>query len=177
MGTVISGAMIVGALLTVSLLIFSTFLTSSATQATSVQYASDAVIQQTNGVISITSTGAADTGDGTSITGDISNTGSISYSTFSELDVLVRYTDSTGDQVAKRLQYVCKDLCGDSTDLGSNKWTVSSISPDGYNPKMWDPDEKVVLELKADPTVKSGTSGILVVVVPGGVLDSAYFNN
>ena len=134
-------------------------------------------VVQTGGALSITSTSAVDSGGGTEITVSVVNTGSRSYGNFSQVDVLTEYTNSTGDREVKRMTYVCKQLCGGTGDPGDVQWTVTSIAPDGYNPKMWDPDETSTIKLRAVPPVKVGTSGTVAVVVAGGVSDSAYFSN
>ena len=130
------------------------------------------------GNISITFTSTGDVAGGTSITVIVDNSGAISYSSgdISQVEVLTKYTNSTGDQELKRLVYVCKDVCGLSGSLGDDEWTTTGFSPDSFNPKMWDPDETATLSLKVVPAVKVGEVGTVAVVVPGGVSDSAFFN-
>ena len=177
MSVAISGGFVIVTLLVVSLLAFGTFLTVSTTQGSSLRDASKSRTDQVAGSISISSTTTGDVVGGTLVTAVVDNPGAISYGTFSDLDLVVEYTNTTGDQETRRLDYVCRQLCGDSTDPGNNEWTVSNISPGSYNPKMWDPDETASISMKVVPKVKGGSSGTVVVVVPGGVSDSAYFNN
>lgn len=177
MSIVIAGALVMGTFLLVAMFLFGTVLGTTTTQGSSLSEASELRVSQIAGTISIVSTGAVDSGDGTDITVTGDNVGAVSYANFSDLDVLAKYINSTGDLEAKRLAHVCKQLCGSSGDPGDNQWTVSSITPDSYNPKMWDPDEEVVIKLRVVPSVKTGTSGTVVVVVRGGVSDSAYFTN
>ncbi len=177
MSIVISGALIIVTFLLVSMLIFNTFLGTTTTQGASLRDASEFQAAQVAADISITSTSASDSGGGTKITVTGDNDGSASFGVFSQMDLLTKYTNSTGDQEIKRLAYVCKELCGGTGDPGNDQWTISSISPDSYNPKMWDPDEVATIVMKVVPVVKSGTSGTVAVVVPGGVTDSAYFTN
>ena len=177
MSIVIAGAFVMATFLLVAMIIFTTVLDTTTTQGSSLSEASDLRVSQVAGTISIASTAAADSGDGTNITVTGDNVGAMSYANFSDLDVLAKYTNSTGYLEAKRLAYICKQLCGGSGDPGDNQWTVSSISPDSYNPKMWDPDEKAIVKLRVVHPVKTGTSGTVVVVVRGGVFDSAYFTN
>ena len=177
MSIAISGTFVMVVFLLVSMLTYEAILGTTATQGTSLQEASEARLAQVGATISIASTSAADSGDGTNVTVLIDNSGAISYGQIADMDVLTKYTNSTGDLEIKRLDYVCKQLCGDSTDPAANQWTVSSISPDSYNPKMWDPDERATVFLRLSPLVKASTSGTVVVAVPGGVSDSAYFTN
>ena len=167
----------IGAFLVVVMLTFGTVLVTTTTQATSLSEASEVKAAQVGAVIAITSTSTGDVVGGTEITVVVDNSGATSYGDISQLDVLAKYTNSTGDQEVGRLVYVCKQLCGNPGNPGNDEWTVSTISPDSYNPRMWDPDETATLSLKVAPKVKSGTSGTVVVVLPEGVSDSAYFNN
>ena len=177
MSIVISGAMVMAIFLLVAMLTFSTVLGTTTTQGTSLREASDLRVGQVTGTIFITSATAIASGDGSNVTVTADNTGAISYANWSELDLLTKYTNSTGDQEVKRLDYTCKQLCGDSGGPGDNQWTVSSLSPDSYNPKMWDPDETAIIDLRLVPAAGAGTQGTVAVVVPGGVSDSAYFTN
>ncbi len=158
-------------------ILFSAVLGTTSAQGSSLTEAADMRIGQVTGALSIGSTSAIDSGNGTNITVTGDNTGAMSYGNFSQVDVLTKYTDTTGDQVAKRLAYVCKQLCGDPGDPGDNQWTITGINPDSYNPKMWDPDETLTIVLRVAPKVKTGTSGTAAVGAPGGVSDSAYFKN
>ena len=177
MSIAISGTLVMVVFLVVALLMFGTFLDTTSTQGASLNEASDLRASQVTGTVSITSTVAVDSGDGTNVTMTADNTGAISYGDFSQVDLLAKYTNSTGDQEVRRLNVVCKQLCGDATDPDDNQWAITIISPDGYNPKMWDPDETINVSIRLAPPVKSGDSGTLVLVVPGGVKDSAYFTN
>jgi len=173
---VISGAFVLATFLIVAMITFGTFIGTTATQSASLKEASDLRIVQVAGDISIISVSTADSAGSTDLTVAVKNTGAISYGNFLEMDVLTKYTNSTGDQELKRLDYECKQLCGDPGDPGDNKWTIVSLSPDSYNPKMWDPDETATISARLVPQVKNGTSGTVVAVVPGGVSEPAYFN-
>ena len=63
-----------------------------------------------------------------SFTSAITNNGHISVSDFSEMDLLVDYTDPTDARVLGHLAY--------GTDC-----SVASISPDTGDPNIWDPGE------------------------------------
>ena len=177
MSIVISGAFIIITFLLVTLVIFNTFLGTTATQGASLAEASDFRVSQVAGIISITSTNAVDSGGGTNITVVVNNPGSISYSNFSQTDLLVNYTNASGGEEVKRLSYICKQLCGGTGDPGDNQWTISGFSPDSYNPKMWDPDESATVPVRVVPVVKSGSQGTVALAMPSGVSDSAYFTN
>ncbi len=156
MSAVISGGLIISLFILVAMLISSTFLTTSDTQATSLKEISKLRIDQIGGDISITSTIAANSGDGTNVTLAVNNPGSIGYGDFSQVDVVIDYTNTTGDQEVRRLTYVCRQLCGNSADPGDNQWTVTSLVPDGYSPKMWNPDEVANMTLNSFPRSRVG---------------------
>ena len=177
MSITISGAFIVAVFLLVAILTFSTVLGTTTDQGNSLRESTDSRVGQVSGSLSIASSNATNSGDGTNVTISVDNTGAMSYASPSTMDLLTKYTNSTGDSVTKSLVYVCKQLCGNSGNPGDDEWTISAINPDSHNPKMWDPDETTTLDLRVVPPVKTGTSGTVVVVVPSGVSDTAYFNN
>ena len=156
---------------------FTTVLGTSTTQGTSLREASDTRVDQVAGAISITSVTTADSASRTDITVTGDNTGALSYRDFDLTDVLVDYINTTGDRVAKRLAYICKQLCGLSTDPGNNEWTVTGISPDTFNPNMWDPDETATMLLRVVPKIQASTTATVAVAVRGGVSDSANVSN
>ena len=176
MSVAISGGFIIITLLLVALLTFGTFLGTSTTQGESLREAAKVRAEQATGSISIKSLSTSDLPSATLVTGVVENPGAVSYGDFSDLDLMVSYT-STGGKVAKRLDHVCLQLCGSTGDPGDNQWSITNISPDSYNPKMWDPDETVDISLSLVPKVQTGTSATLVLGVSGGVTDSAYFTN
>ena len=183
MSIVIAGAFVTVTFLLAAVVIFNTVLGTTSTQGASLREASDLRVSQVGGNISISSTSTGDTGGGTTLTLVVDNPGAISYigndfnGDFSHMDVLAEYTNVTGSQEVKRLSYVCKALCGTSGSPSGNEWTITGLSPDTFNPKIWDPDETATISSKLSPKVKTGVAGKVVVVVPDGVSDSAFFND
>ena len=78
MSITISGAIVMAVFLLVALLIFGAVLATTTTQGTSLREASDERLTQLAAGLSITSTSAADSGDGTNVTVTGDNTGAIS---------------------------------------------------------------------------------------------------
>jgi hypothetical protein len=78
----------------------------------------------------------------------------------------VSYTDPTDNPVLTRLQYV-------ASGLSNNEWTLSStgVTPDSFNPNVWDSDERLFIDLRVDPAVKTGSSTLVVVGTPWAVSD------
>lgn len=183
MSVVIAGSFVIVTFLLAAVVIFNTVLGTTSTQGASLREASDLRMSQVGGNISISSTSTGDTGGGTTITIAVDNPGAISYigdsfnGDFSRMDLLVDYTNTTGGQEVRRLTYVCKELCSTAGGPSANRWTITGLSPDTFNPKIWDPDETVTISSTIAPAVKTGVPGKVVVVVPDGVSDSAFFNN
>ena len=87
----------------------------------------------------------------------------VSFGDFSQIDVFARYTDTTGDTTTNYLAY-------------PSEWSVVSISGDNTTPNIWDPDETATISFSLQPQAQVGTKGTVAVAVPGGILDSTYFD-
>ena len=92
----------------------------------------------------------------------VANTGDTIVTDFTEMDILVQYTDSGENQVASRLVY-------------TSNWTIS-MSPDLRDPNAWNPDETAAIAFTLLLALKDNTRGTVVVVTPQGVVDSSYFS-
>ncbi len=95
-------------------------------------------------------------------TAQVENTGEILVGDFSEVDLIVEYTDTDSTAVADRLTH--------TTD-----WSISSITPDTRDPSAWNPQEIATVSFTLSPTAKDATSGLVAMVTPLGIFDSAYF--
>ena len=102
------------------------------------------------------------TTDCLSYTATVANTGDTIVTDFTEMDILVQYTDSGENQVASRLVY-------------TSNWTIS-MSPDSRDPNAWNPDETATITFTLLLALKDNTRGTVVVVTPQGVVDSSYFS-
>ena len=161
MTNAIPASFVVTVFLLVTLGIFVSLLGINRDQANALREANEFRAERIRTLISITATGSSSCSTYTT-TADNKSEG-ISFGDFSDVDVLVRYTNSTGDLVVKRLAH-------------PSQWIVSSISGDNSNPNIWDPGESAILTLTLSPEPKAGTDGTVVVAVPGGISDSAYFS-
>jgi len=174
MSVVISGVLIISSFLLASVLMFGTFLTTSGSQAQSLRDLGRLNQQKAGSEISIISgtVTASVTGTGTDMTLLVDNIGSQSVQSFSEMDVIVHYTDSNDATVLKYLTY-------NDGGAGENQWTnpVTGITPDTFNPRMWDPDETMTIELRVTPAVKQGTSALVVVNTPMAARDQKSISN
>ena len=106
--------------------------------------------------------------DGTSLTVEVSNTGSTSISDYEDMDFIVEYEAITGSMEYKRLTY-------DPTAAGNDEWTNATTTPDQYQPGLWDPGETLTLEAKLDPAQATSASGIVTVAAPNGVAVTGSF--
>ena len=95
-------------------------------------------------------------------TATVANTGDTIVTDFTEMDILVQYTDSGENQVASRLVY-------------TSNWTIS-MSLDSRDPNAWNPDETATITFTLLLALKDNTRGTVVVVTPQGVVDSSYFS-
>ena len=102
------------------------------------------------------------TTDCLSYTVTVANTGDTIVTDFTEMDILVQYTDSGENQVASRLVY-------------TSNWTIS-MSPDSRSPNAWNPDETATITFTLLLALKDNTRGTVAVVTPQGVVDSSYFS-
>ncbi len=174
MSALIAGVLIIATFLLASVLMFGTFLTSSSTQAQSLKDLGQINSERVGSAITITSATVTvtSTGSGTDMTILLDNTGSQSVGNFAQMDVIVQYTDPDDVQVGKYLTYL-------ASSLGDNQWTnpVTGITPDTFNPRMWDPDETLTINLRLVPAVKVGTSVLVVVNTPWATGDQTSVSN
>ena len=87
----------------------------------------------------------------------------VSFADFSDLDLLTRYSNATGDVVSRRL-------------VQTADWVVSSITGDTNDPRIWDPGETVYITFTLVPQPGAGSKGTVALAVPQGLSDTAYFD-
>lgn len=166
--------MVIASFLLAAVIMFGTFLNISTEQSQSFKDLGKISQDKVNSVISITtgSVTASVTGSSTDMTLAVDNTGSESVADFSEMDVIVQYTDSSDNLVRQYLNY-------SAVGFGNNEWTnpVTGVSPDTFNPRMWDSDETFTINLRVAPDVKSGTSALVVVGTPRAANDQTLVSN
>ena len=168
MGISIAGLLILGVFLTAVLLLGRSATISSTVVATSAKDAIDRSGERARTMFRIENTTVS--GAGADLTVQVENIGAMSISDFPHMDLIVKYTHPvTGSPpVIGFLPYT-------EGGLGNNQWTVNSITPDGFEPGVWNPGESMTLGVKLDPPQKTSTTGTLAVASPNGVSATAYF--
>jgi archaellum component FlaF (FlaF/FlaG flagellin family) len=131
------------------------------------------------GSISVTSSNPGPKSD---ITVHINNTGStkIVNSNFKHMDVFIHYYPTgLGDQaIHRRLPYnASAAFSADSDALGNNEWTVVRITPDLINPRVFDPDEDMEIQIRVYPAIgnSSPKQNWTKIVMPNAISDATYF--
>ena len=112
--------------------------------------------------LDITSVVQAVAGCGT-FSAAVGNVGRTSVSDFSQMDVLVDYTDGTDAKIVSHL-------------TNQADWSVTALSPDTYDPNIWNPRESATIIFAVVPPPKSNTQGTVIIGTPLGVTASAYFS-
>jgi len=173
MSTLVPGMLVMITLLLSSALLFSSFLSSATSQAGSLRELAQSREAQVRSSIDITSAAVVTTyATGTDVRVLVDNVGAQSVAEFNRLDVIVQYTDPSDNPVRKYLGY-------SSSGMADNQWTnsASGITPDSFNPRMWDPDEVFTIDLRVVPAIKTGTSAVVVVATPQAASDQTTVPN
>ena len=167
MGIIIAGLVVITMLLFSSSLMFSTFLDASVSGAQSLKDLAHANVARAGSGLDIVNA-AFDSGSNTDLTVRLGNTGSQSVARLGEMDVIVNYTNDSDAAVLTRLRYT-------TAAIGNDEWTLATtgVTPDTFNPGIWDSDESMYIALKLDPSAKSGSSALIVVSTPWAVSDQA----
>ena len=117
---------------------------------------------QVRSAIAITSA-TEDGGTCTDFTAQVDNTGKVSIHDFSEVDLVVEYTDTSDSKIAAWLTH--------TTD-----WSVTSIPPDTRDPNDWNPTETATIDFTLPSAMKDTEKGTVLLVTPLGISDSNYFD-
>ena len=171
MAIVLAGALVMATFLVTSVLMFHAFLTSSVVQSRSLRDQIRVNVEKRGSGLNITGAVVSDPGNGDAWV-HVDNTGSQSVPDFSKMDVILQYTD-TSDVV--RLTHMAYNPSG----VGPNQWTVSTtgVQLDTFNPRMWDSNEILAIDLRVSPAIKAGATGQVVVGTPWGVSDQSSITN
>ena len=166
METSIGGMLVMGVLLAMIIILSRTFIVSNQIMGAAIKSSAELSGERARTELTLLTT----TSTGTDILqADIKNSGNTSISEHEEMDVIVNYS-ATGTlaAVVKRLAHVA----GSPT---SDKWTNSTTSPDTYQPGIWDPGETMTVDARLATEQASGTTGVLHIGAPNGVVATGTF--
>ena len=171
MGTILGGFIVIAAFLVASALMFNSFLLGSLTQSQSMKDMTQTNSRREGSGLNITGASVYTAG-GSDVWVHVDHTGSQSVADFSEMDVIIQYTDKSDNLTLNYLGY-------NAGGLDDNEWTVSvtGVQPDTFNPRMWDSDEELTVDLRVSPAIKAGTAAFVVVATPWGVNDQSSITN
>lgn len=171
MGTILGGFIVISAFLVASALMFNSFLVGSLAQSQSMKDMTQTNSRRVGSGLNITGA-AVYTAGGSDVWVHVDHTGSQTVADFSEMDVIIQYTDTSDNLILNHLGY-------NAGGLDDNEWTVgvTGVQPDSFNPRMWDSDEELTVDLRVSPAIKAGTTAWVVVATPWGVNDQSSITN
>lgn len=101
----------------------------------------------------------------------LNNTGSTKIGNFDYMDVIVKYSNTSGTVKTIWIPYQ------EDAGILENKWIVGNISPDLVNPGILDPGEEMELQILLEDSLKNESVNWLLVAAPNGAKASGYFKN
>ena len=171
MGILVAGLLVITTFLVASSLMFISLLSGSVQQTQALKELAVINKQLANSALNITSA-VVDAPGGGDVTVVVANTGSESVFRFNDMDVILQYTDVSDVKILTYLMF-------NPAAAGVNEWTVptTGVQPDSFNPKVWDSDESLTIDIQVSPLIKSGTFANVVVGTPQGVADQSDLTN
>ena len=171
MGTILGGFIVISSFLVASALMFNSFLVGSLAQSQSMKDMTRTNSNREGSGLNITGA-AVYTAGGSDVWVHVDHTGSQTVADFSEMDVIIQCTDTSDNLILNHLGY-------NAGGLDDNEWTVgvTGVQPDSFNPRMWDSDEELTVDLRVSPAIKAGTTAWVVVATPWGVNDQSSITN
>ena len=171
MGILVAGILVITTFLVASSLMFGSMLNGSVEQTLALKDLAVISKRFAGSALNITSA-VVDTPGGGDVTLVVDNTGSESVFDFADMDVIIQYTDVSDNLTLTYLDF-------NSLAAGVNEWTVpvTGVQPDSFNPKVWDSDEVLTINIQVDPKIKTGTAAHVVVGTPQGVADQSDLTN
>lgn len=102
----------------------------------------------------------------------LQNTGSTKIGDFTYMDIIVTYQNESCDMKTVWIPYQEGEI------PSNNRWTKMEIVPDLINPGVFDPGEKMKLQVRLDSSNPIGNSSVnwLLVTAPNGAKASRYFS-
>lgn len=117
--------------------------------------------------------------DATQTSGDmlevtLQNIGQVKLADFGQWDVIVHHMDNSTVFHVTWMPY-------NSQTPGENEWNVQGIytlndEPEIFEPGIFNPDEKMIIQADIDPEVKTGSTNQVLITTPNGVTVSKSFS-
>jgi hypothetical protein len=103
----------------------------------------------------------------------LQNTGQVKLADFGQWDVIVHHMDNSDQFHVTWMPY-------SSQVLGENEWNVQGIytlndTAEVFEPGIFNPDEKLVIQVDIDPEVKAESTNQVLLTTPNGVTVSKSF--
>lgn len=99
------------------------------------------------------------------------NTGSTKIGDFDYMDVIVKYSNTSGTVKTMWIPYE------ENVSTLKNNWKVENISPSMVNPGILDPGEEMKLQILLEDSLENESVNWLLVATPNGAKASGYFNS
>jgi len=123
--------------------------------------------------------GAETQSAGTIVEVTLDNTGETKLEDFDKWDVIVQYYEFDDPDYI----YYIKRLPYTENAPGNNEWTVEGIyldagtsDPEVFDSGIFNPEEEMVIQMKVDPAVGTGTTNLATISTPNGVSTSVVFS-
>ncbi len=103
----------------------------------------------------------------------LSNIGQVKLADFAKWDVIVHYRDNDDQYYVTWLPYT-------ETSPANNEWAVEGIytassQPEVFEPGIFNTDEKLIIQGRISPPVKTGSENMVIITTPNGVTVSKSF--
>jgi hypothetical protein len=103
----------------------------------------------------------------------LQNIGQTKLADFSQWDIIVHNQDVSDQFHVTWMPY-------NPSELNSNEWNVKGIYtladlPEVFEPGIFNPDEKMIIQIEIDPSVKNGSTNQVLITTPNGVTVSKSF--
>ena len=166
------------ALIVISLLVLSILMVTERSLSAQSSF-SESLRQMQDGIeersrTSITPIKAETKADGATVEITLKNTGNTKLADFQQWDVILEY-DAGGDWQTRWYSYT-------ASSPASNQWTVANIyldaaalTPEIFEPKIFNPGEEMVIQVKVSPAVGSPTANWATIATPNGISASTVF--
>jgi hypothetical protein len=163
--SVLAGVWVMATFIITTLVLSFSIVTAGLIHGQSIQEVAVVEGERMRTALSIATAVSVDGASSSTVTLEVDNTGSTTVSEMDDMDAFLIYTAADSTPRTVRLSYV-------TSGPGDDEWLRSALSPDTFNPGLWDPTEQATLALKTSPAIKADTVATVVLSTPNGVTAS-----